>query len=80
LAVQPPGRARRGRATPAERRVIAIGATVIVLLGMGWFALSHLVMGTGAADAIGESLGVVLALLVAVSIVGAIRSTRHLPR
>lgn len=59
-----------------ENRTAAIGASVIGLLGIGWFALSHFVMKTATADALGEALGVVLALLVVASIIGAVVSTR----
>jgi hypothetical protein len=55
---------------------LAVGGGTVLLLAAGWFMLSHLVMGTDTGDAIGESLGVALALLVVASIVGAIRSGR----
>ncbi|HZN70749.1 MAG TPA: hypothetical protein VFC00_03555 [Micromonosporaceae bacterium] len=52
---------------------VVVGATVLVGLGVGWFLLSSIVMHTTSADAAGEALGVALALLVVVSVVGAIR-------
>jgi hypothetical protein len=58
---------------------LALGGGTVLLLAVGWFVLSHLVMGTTTGDAIGESLGVALALLVVASIVGAIRSGRGNP-
>jgi hypothetical protein len=57
-------------------RTAAIGASVIGILGAGWFALSHFVMKTATTDALGEALGVMLALLVVASIIGAVLSTR----
>jgi hypothetical protein len=54
----------------------AIGASVIGVLGVGWFALSHFVMKTATTDALGEAVGVVLALLVVASIIGAVLETR----
>jgi hypothetical protein len=53
-----------------------IGGILVVLLGVGWFALSRGVMGTAVVDALAESLGVILALLVVASIVGAVLGSR----
>lgn len=58
-------------------RVLWLGGSIVILLGAGWFALSHLVMGTSTGDAIGEALGVTLALLVVASIIGATTSTKQ---
>jgi len=58
-------------------RTLLLGGSVLLLMGVGWFALSHVVMGTATGDAVGESLGVILGLLVAVSIVGAVRANRR---
>jgi hypothetical protein len=66
--------------TVGSNRTLVVGGGVIVLLGAGWFALSHLVMGTAATDALGEALGVVLAVSVVASIVGAFVSGRGKPR
>jgi len=49
-----------------------IGGVLLFALGVGWFALSHVVMGNPAPDAVVEALGVVLAVLIVVSIVGAV--------
>jgi hypothetical protein len=57
-------------------RIAAIGATVIGALGAGWFILSHFVMKTATTDALGEAVGVMLALLVVASVIGAVMSTR----
>jgi hypothetical protein len=54
-----------------------IAGTVIALLGIGWFFLSHLVMQTSTPDAAGEALGVMLALLVVASAVGAVLQARR---
>jgi hypothetical protein len=59
--------------------VAIIGGGSIVALGVGWFTLSHFVMGTATGDAMGEALGVMLALLVVASIVGAVVSARGRP-
>jgi hypothetical protein len=58
----------------ADRRPTGplIGGLVVLALGAGWFAMSRELMGTSVPDAVAESLGVVLALLVVVSIVGAV--------
>jgi hypothetical protein len=53
-----------------------LGAAAVGLVGVGWFALTRLVMGTAIPDAIAEAIGVVLAVLVAVSTVGAVVSAR----
>ena len=58
-------------------RTLVVGGSVVGLLGVGWFALSHVVMGTATGDAVAEALGVVLALLVVASVVGAVRSSIH---
>jgi hypothetical protein len=60
-------------------RTLVLGGGVITLLGAGWFVLSHVVMDTAIPDALGEALGVVLALLVVGSIAGAIWSGRGKP-
>jgi hypothetical protein len=58
-------------------RTIIVGAVIVGALGIGWFALSHLVMGTKTGDAIVEAVGVVLALLVVASVIGAVRANRR---
>jgi hypothetical protein len=60
-------------------RTLLLGGVVLALLGAGWFALSHLIMGTATGAAVGESLGVVLGLLVVASVVGAVRANRKGP-
>jgi uncharacterized membrane protein YccC len=55
---------------------VTAGAAAVVGLAVGWFLLSHFVMGTDAPDAFGEALGAALGLLVAISVVGAILSAR----
>jgi hypothetical protein len=60
-------------------RTLLIGAGVLGLLGVGWFTLSHVVMGTATGDAVGEALGVILALLIVASIIGAVRANRRPP-
>ena len=52
---------------------------MIAVLGAGWYLLSHFVMHTPAGDALEETLGVVLALLVVASIAGALASPRNRP-
>jgi hypothetical protein len=56
-------------------RTLLLGGSAVALLGIGWFALSHVIMGTATGDALVESLGVVLALLVVASVVGAVRGS-----
>ena len=56
-------------------RTLVIGGSALALLAAGWFVLSHVVMGTATADALVEALGVVLAVLVLTSVVGAVRSS-----
>jgi hypothetical protein len=57
-------------------RTIA-GVVVIVALAGGWFALSSTAFHTATTDALGEAAGVAFALLVVVSIIGAIRNARR---
>ena len=64
---------------PQSTRTLVVGGGIIVLLGAGWFVLSHVVMDTDIPDALGESLGVVLALGVVASIAGAVLSGRGKP-
>jgi hypothetical protein len=68
-----------GTGGPATRTLV-VGGSLLGLLGLGWFALSHLVMGTATVDAVVEALGVVLALLVVGSVVGAVRGSVRAPR
>jgi hypothetical protein len=58
-------------------RTLVLGGSVVALLGIGWFVLSHVVMGTATGDALVEALGVMLALLVVASVVGAVRASIH---
>jgi len=51
----------------------------MVALGLGWFMLSHVVLDTAAGDAVVEALGVVLALLVVASVIGAVRGSLRDP-
>jgi hypothetical protein len=60
----------------AGTRTLVVGVSVLLLAGIGWFSLSHLVMGTPTDDAVGEALGVVLALAVVASVAGAFLSGR----
>lgn len=53
-------------------RTLVLGGTIVALLGIGWFVLSHMVMGTPTVDAVVEALGVMLALLVVASIIGSV--------
>lgn len=64
---------------PQSTRTLVVGGGIIGLLGAGWFVLSHVVMDTDIPDALGEALGVVLALGVVASIAGAVLSGRGKP-
>jgi hypothetical protein len=64
---------------PQSTRTLVVGGGIIGLLGVGWFVLSHVVMDTAVPDALGEALGVVLALAVVASIAGAVLSGRGKP-
>lgn len=52
---------------------VVLGGAVLVALAVGWFLLSRTVMHNTSADAVSEALGVALALLIVVSVVGALR-------
>lgn len=54
-------------------KTVVAGTAVLLALGAGWFALSWRVMHSPAGDAAGESFGVMFALLIVVSAIGAIR-------
>ena len=58
----------------SDSRRLLIGGSAMTVLGLGWFVLSHVVMRTAIADAAVEALGVVLAVLVLVSLVAALRT------
>jgi hypothetical protein len=60
----------------SERRVAVLGGSVIAALGVGWFVMSHFVMKTATSDALGEAVGVIFALLVVASVIGAVASAR----
>jgi hypothetical protein len=62
-----------------DSRTLVVGGSALAVLGVGWFMLSHVVMGTAGGDALVEALGVVLAVLVLASVVGAVRESRHRP-
>jgi hypothetical protein len=49
----------------------------IVTLATGWFAVSWLVLDSPVVDAVGEAAGGVVAVLVLVSVVGALRRSRR---
>ena len=59
----------------AGTRTLVVGGSALAVLGVGWFVLSHVVMGTETVAALVEALGVVLALLVVGSVVGAVVSS-----
>jgi steroid 5-alpha reductase family enzyme len=61
----------------SETRLLVVGATVVSVLGVGWFVLSHVVMKTPAVDAVVEALGVMLALMVVASVVGSVTRARR---
>jgi hypothetical protein len=48
----------------------------IAVLSLTWFGVSWLLMGSPVTDAVGEAAGGVAAVLVLVSVVGAIRQSR----
>jgi len=64
-------------ADQAGTRTLVVGGSLLLLLGIGWFALSHVIMGTATGDAVGESLGVILGLLILASVIGAVRANRR---
>jgi hypothetical protein len=57
------------------RRTLAIGGSIIGLIGIGWFVLSHVIMRTNSSDAVVEALGVMLALTIVASVIGAVVSS-----
>jgi hypothetical protein len=61
---------------PHLTRTFVLGAIVFALAAAGWFLLSWRVMHASPGDAGGEALGVVFALLVVVSAIGAVRGGR----
>ena len=56
---------------------VIVGFLGVLLLAGGWFLLSWRVQHSAVADALGEAAGVAFALLVVVSVVGAIMSGRR---
>lgn len=63
-----------------DTRLLVLGGSVVAVLGVGWFVLSHVVMKTPTVDAVVEALGVMLALLVVASIIGSVVSARRRSR
>ncbi len=62
--------------THAQRRIVMLSAALIALLSAGWFMVSWRVGHSPAGDAFGEAVGVVFALLIVASAVGASRRDR----
>jgi hypothetical protein len=54
-----------------------LAVAAITTLAMGWFGVSRFVLGSPVVDAIGEAAGGVVAVLVLVSVVGAVRRSRR---
>jgi hypothetical protein len=54
-----------------DQRILLLGATVIAMLGVGWFLLSWRVAHNPAGDAFSETLGIVFMLLIVGSVIGA---------
>jgi uncharacterized membrane protein YphA (DoxX/SURF4 family) len=61
-------------AEPLVPRPAVAVALAIVLVSVAWFVMSHWLMHNPARDAVDESLGVLLGLLIIVSVIGAVRS------
>lgn len=61
---------------PHPTRTLVLGVALFALVAAGWFLLSWRVMHTSPGNAGGEALGVVFALLIVVSVVGAVRGGR----
>jgi hypothetical protein len=73
-AAEPQSSSSRARdADPETAKLVTVGL-IIALLAGGWFVLSRWVMHNSITDAIGEALGVGLALMVVVSVIGAVLS------
>jgi hypothetical protein len=53
--------------------------TIIACSGLGWFLLSWRLIGTDPSEAVAESVGAALGLLVFVSVIGALRSRGERP-
>jgi hypothetical protein len=51
-----------------------IGVGTVGVLGLAWFLVSWLVLGSPLTDAIGETVGSLAAILLIVSIIGAARA------
>jgi hypothetical protein len=54
-----------------DQRILFLGATIIAMLGVGWFLLSWRVAHNPAGDAFSETLGIVFMLLIVGSVIGA---------
>ena len=52
-----------------------IGVGTVGVLGLTWFLVSWLVLGSPLTDAIGETVGSLAVILLVVSIIGAARTT-----
>lgn len=65
-----------GAETGRSRAVVVLAVIALVAVAVGWFLLSVRVAHTAPRTAVGEAVGVLLAGLLAVSIVGAMRSRR----
>jgi hypothetical protein len=66
-------------AEPLESGSGGLALAGILVLSGGWFTVSWRVLGSPVVDAVGEAAGGVVAVLVLVSVVGAVRHSRRGP-
>jgi hypothetical protein len=66
-------------AEPAGSGSGGLALAGILVLSGGWFGVSWRVLGSPVVDAVGEAAGGVVAVLVLVSVVGAVRHSRRGP-
>jgi hypothetical protein len=59
--------------------VFALAASVLIAVAVGWYFLSVVVVDSSPRTAAGEAIGVILALLLVVSVIGAVRGSRQPP-
>lgn len=70
-----PGRPKASAQQPLSRTAIVVSSTIGVLL-VAWFFVAWLALDYGLVDSAGMSVGSAFALLLVVSVVGALRRNR----
>lgn len=73
IVTEHPAGSPREPGEAGARLSLAATAAIAVASGVGWLALSWLVMHESLRDAAGEAFGVIFGVLILISVIGAVR-------